>query len=145
MSVTVFVEMTSHDDITSTVRKHYPNVQAVYLFGSYGTERQWPNSDVDVALLLPAEEAWNAQPLALSPCRFALEARLRRPVDLINLRHVSTVFQNEITNTGRGLVAPDAEAMHAFEMRVLSAYQKLNEERREILEEFFRSKRAYEL
>ena len=58
---------------------------------------------------------------------------------------MSTVFQNEIINSGRLISAADPEAIAAFEMMVLSAYQKLNEERKEILEEFFTSKRAYRL
>ena len=37
------------------------------------------------------------------------------------------------------------EAVLAFEMQVLSAYQKLNEECKAILESFFASKRAYAL
>jgi hypothetical protein len=63
----------------------------------------------------------------------------------VNIRQVSTVFQNEIINSGRLISTGDPEAIGEFEMLVLSAYQKLNEERKEILEEFFKSKRAYRL
>ena len=43
--------------IVRTVLRHYPDTQAIYLFGSYGTENEWPDSDVDIALLLPPEQA----------------------------------------------------------------------------------------
>lgn len=141
-------EWVSQEDVEAIVgaaMAHYPDLQAVYLFGSYGTEQEWPDSDVDIALLLRHEEARRAGALALSELRFALEEQLKKTVDLINLREVSTVFQHEITQGGLVIFAPDEEAVRAFEMGVLSAYQKLNEERREIISEFLRTKRAYAL
>jgi uncharacterized protein len=132
-------------DITTTVLHYYPETQGIYLFGSYGTEHEWPTSDVDLALLFPFPQAIEVKMLSFSPCQCALSDRLKREVDLVNIRQVSTVFQNEIINSGRLISAADPEAIAAFEMMVLSAYQKLNEERKEILEEFFKSKRAYRL
>ena len=35
------------------VLEHYPLAQAIYLFGTYGTVDEWPDSDVDIAVLLP--------------------------------------------------------------------------------------------
>ncbi|MBX3050966.1 MAG: nucleotidyltransferase domain-containing protein [Caldilineaceae bacterium] len=127
----------------SLIRAAYPNVQAVYLFGSYATAHERPDSDADIALLLPHAQAKAAGPLLMSDLRFALESQLGRSVDLINLRLVSTVLQKEIVATGRRIDCADRNAAAEFEMLVLSFYQKLNQERREILEEFFRSKRAY--
>lgn len=45
------------DAIKDTVLRYYPNTQAIYLFGSYQTEKEWPDSDVDVAVLLSPEES----------------------------------------------------------------------------------------
>ena len=42
--------------ITKMVLQYYPDAQAIYLFGSFGTEDEWPSSDVDVAVLLSPEE-----------------------------------------------------------------------------------------
>jgi len=131
------------DPIVPLIRAAYPNVQAVYLFGTYGTADERPDSDVDIALLLPHDEAKAAGSLLMSDLRFVLEARLGRNVDLINLRTVSTVLQKEIVATARRIDCADWNATAEFEMLVLSMYQKLNEERREILEDFFRTKRAY--
>lgn len=135
--------MSEHETIVNTVLKHYPGVQAVYLFGSYATDRQWPNSDIDIALLFPPEEATKARNLNLSPCRFDLETTLRGEVDLVNLRQVSTVFQKEIIGGGRLVYCDDRLAVDEFEMLVISYYQKLNEERREILASFIDTGRAY--
>jgi len=126
-----------------TLLDYYPDTQALYLFGSHGTEAEWPDSDIDLALLLPFQTAVAAKDLAFSPCWMALERVLEQEVDLINLRLVSTVFQNEILDSGRLIMLNDAEAVREFEMRILSSYQKLNEERKEILTAFYHSKRAY--
>jgi len=86
---------------------------------------------------------WPQKNLAFSACRVALEQLLEREVDLINLRLVSTVFQNEILDSGRLIIVNDAEAVREFEMRIFSFYQKLSEERKEILADFYHRKRAY--
>ena len=46
-----------HEKIIRTILAHYPQAQAIYLFGSYATTDEWPDSDVDVALLLPPDQA----------------------------------------------------------------------------------------
>ena len=60
----------------------------------------------------------------------------------MNARQVSTVMQKEIIG-GRLIYSPDRLAVDEFEMLVLSYYQKLNEERKDILESFRKTKRAY--
>jgi predicted nucleotidyltransferase len=135
--------MPALDDIVHTVLAAYPNTQALYLFGSYGTENEWPASDVDIALLLPPEEAKLAGSLAMSDLRFALESLLRKDVDLINLRQVSTVLQKEIVFADRRIFCANRYAADEFAMLTLSLYQKLNQERAELLAEGLRSGRFY--
>ena len=128
---------------TEPIISVYPAVQAVYLFGSYAGGVENDNSDIDIALLLPHLQAKEEQSLAISPLRFNLEKRLKTIVDLINLRMVSTVFQKEIVSYGQRIYCRDEYAAETFEMLVLSLYGKLNEERSGILQEFYRTKRAY--
>ncbi len=59
--------------IIDTVSGHYPAVQGIYLFGSYGTDHEWPDSDIDIALLLPPGQAKIEKSLLLSQCHFDLE------------------------------------------------------------------------
>lgn len=120
-------------EIVRTVRLFHADVQAVYLFGSYGSEAEREDSDVDLAILLPHESAKKAGNLSLKECACALIDLLHRPIDLINLRVVNTVFQNEIIQTGCLLLKVDVYETEFFEMLVLSFYQKLNEERALIL------------
>ena len=111
----------------------FPDVQAIYLFGSYGTEDEWPSSDADIAILLPPDRAKEVRVLAMHPLRAELESIVHRNVDLINLRRVSTVFRKEIVYADRRIYTRDAYAADEFDMLTLSYYQKLNEERAEII------------
>jgi predicted nucleotidyltransferase len=134
---------TSH--LVATIKQHFPKVQGIYLFGSFATATAHRNSDVDIGLLLPHQIAKKNGSLALSKPHMALEKQLNRPVDLINLRLVSTVLQHQVITTGRLLDNANPYAIAEFEMLTLSFYVKLNEEREEILREFWKTSRAYQI
>ena len=121
--------------IIRSVLKHYPDVQAIYLFGTYQTADEWPDSDVDIALLLPPQQAKTAKSLAMSDLCSELIALLKKEVDLINLRRVPTVLQKEVIAADRRIYRADEYAADEFEMLTISYYQKLNEERAEIVED----------
>jgi predicted nucleotidyltransferase len=123
------------EKIVKTVLSFYPDVEAIYLFGSYLTPDQQRDSDADIAVLFPHERAKLLKNLAMSECRDALENVLNRTVDLINMRTANTVFQNEIIQQGRNIYQQNERIVDEFEMQVMSSYQKLNEERAGILED----------
>ena len=131
------------ESIPPVILAHFPTIQAVYLFGSCAAGDEWPDSDVDIALLLPPVEAKRAGFRDFNPARLALERVLTRDVDLINLRRVSTIFQKEIIMAERRIYCPEVNAADEFEMLVISLYQKLNQERAEILAEGLCSGRFY--
>jgi predicted nucleotidyltransferase len=131
------------DKIIREIVEDYPDIQGIYLFGSYGTEDERADSDVDIALLLPPIQASIEQNLQVSRCRASLANLLRKDVDLVSARHVSTVFQKEIISLGRLIYCADQYAVEEFEMIVLSLYQTLNEERSGILASFNATGRAY--
>jgi predicted nucleotidyltransferase len=135
--------MKEYDVIVRIVLEHYPAAQAIYLFGTYGTADEWPESDVDIAILLPPEQRPRRPHLMLTPCHYALADALGKPVDLLNARGVSTVLQKEIVRYGRPLYSKDEPAIAEFEMLTLSHYQKLNEERKAILDSFQETGKAY--
>jgi len=134
--------MIQQKQIIQTVLKHYPEVQAIYFFGTYGTDDQWIDSDVDIALLLKHQQAKKVGTLVMSDLRFELERLLEIDVDLINLRRVPTVLQKEIVAADRQIHTADENAADEFEMLTISYYQKLNEERSEILKEIMTSGRV---
>lgn len=133
------------ETIIQTILEYHPEVQAIYLFGSFGTGSEWPDSDADIALLLPPKMAKGIGTLMGGDLQFKLEALLQKDVDLINLRQAPTVFQKEIIMAERRIYCADQYAAEEFEMLVLSYYLKLNEERAEILSEGLRSGRFYDV
>jgi predicted nucleotidyltransferase len=136
-------EMKGQAEIIRIILQHYPDTQAIYLFGSYGTENEWPDSDVDIAILLPHVAANKEKLMAISPCRNGLVEALAREVDLVNVRLTSTVFQFQVVTTGRLIYEGNEKAVQEFEMLTISMYQKLSEERRPILDAFRKTRRAY--
>lgn len=134
-----------NDLIIKTVRFYYPDISALYLFGSYGTEYERTDSDIDIALLLPVLTAKAAGRLSSSKCRSELASLTYRSVDLINLRLVNTVFQHEIIQRGSILFKATDSATDTFEMITMSLYQKLNEERKGIIQDILRTKKVLHL
>lgn len=104
--------------------------KAIYLFGSFGTDRQHPESDLDLAVLPSAD----LDPVALFELSNRLSDELGFSVDLVDLAKASTVMAKEVLRTGTRLKADDLKACQQFEMRTLSDYARLNEERACILE-----------
>lgn len=132
------------DALTTAILNAFPDVQAIYIYGSAASGEMRPDSDIDLAVLLPPATAITASMIRLLPLRSELERIAKRDVDLINLRAVSTVFQTEILRTGRILYSAAGSARQEFEMLALSYYLKLNEERAEYLLDFKRTGIAIE-
>ena len=118
------------DRINRLVLAAHPDVQAVYRYGTWGTAAERPDSDVDVAVLLPHGPAmrvdrWQWHLLAVD---IAGAVRAEH-ADLINLRRADTSFQAEILRTARLTYSGEDDERLSFESLVLSMYQKLNAER----------------
>ncbi len=109
-----------------------PDTQAIYLFGSYVDNTVQEPSDLDVAVLLPYRSFTTAHTLWWQ-LQEQLMDLVERPVDLINFSQASTVFQIQILRTGQRIYCPDPQSCDEYEGRTLSLYQKLNEERAEII------------
>lgn len=134
--------MSHYQSIIQLILAEYPETQAIYLFGSWDTDEQWPESDLDLALLLPLKLAKRIAPwqwLSLA-ARIAEQAGVAQ-VDLINIRSVDTVFRREIIAAERQIYCADEGAAAEFEMLTLSFYQQLQEERREIIRDAISSGR----
>jgi len=117
------------ETIVQFLREHIPNLVAIYRFGSEVRGDATRGSDIDLAILakqtLPGERLFEfAQELA---------ARLGRHVDLLDLKRASTVMRAQVIATGRILDSREHSARAEFEMYAYSDYARLNEERRELL------------
>jgi uncharacterized protein len=111
------------------IQKAVPNLIAIYRFGSAERGAVRPDSDIDLALFsreaLPELRRFElAQDLAI---------QLHRDVDLVDLRAASTVMRMQVISTGECLFTASDRLQGEFEDLVYSDYARLNEERREIL------------
>jgi len=115
--------------LVATLRDAVPHCLAIYRFGSWGTDAQRPDSDIDIAILSP-------QALD-SVCRWEVAQTLAslagRDVDLVDLLRASTVLRMQVLAHGELLYSIGSSEVVQFEDTVFSSYARLNEERREIL------------
>jgi predicted nucleotidyltransferase len=107
------------------LREEFPEILAVYRFGSFGTEYERPDSDLDLAVYagspLPAVKLW----------RMARElgAEMGRDVDIVDLAAASTVMRARVIHEGECVYRADEVACETFEDYAYSSYARLNEER----------------
>lgn len=123
---------TERDDQTAVtvIRSAVPDLIAIYLFGSSVAGEQWPESDVDLALLAST----TLDPVVRFDLQERLAAALHQAVDLVDLRAASSVMAIQVIGRGRLLLDADASARGQFEDLTYGTYTRLNEERRGILE-----------
>jgi predicted nucleotidyltransferase len=118
-----------------------PQVKGIYLFGSRLTaEYVRADSDWDVGFLLDARpmdtlEKWNLQQ--------QMGTALNAEIDLIDLQAANTVFRFEIITTGKRIFCADDYFCDYFEMMTYSFYQKLQEERKEIITDILKRGSVY--
>ncbi|MEM6428669.1 MAG: hypothetical protein AAF708_05460 [Deinococcota bacterium] len=79
----------------------------------------------------------------MSECAGKPTSTLRTEVDFVNLRQVGTILQKEVIYGGHRIFTDGTMAADLFEIYALKAYQKLHEERSEIVAEGLRSGRFY--
>jgi uncharacterized protein len=105
------------------IKTAIPEVIAIYLFGSFGTEFATASSDLDLAILVKGKmdkvALWNlAQEIAI---------KINKDVDLIDLAHASTILSFQIINNDKRLYCSDNYACAMFENVVDSEYLHFKE------------------
>lgn len=123
-----------HAALAESLLNEFPELLAVYRFGSSGGDYELPTSDIDLAVYagapLPTVRLWRtAQELA---------TEARRDVDVVDLAAASTVMRAQIVYRGERIYCTDETACETFEDYVYSSYARLNEERRDILQDILR-------
>jgi uncharacterized protein len=126
-------------EIVEIILAALPDSLAIYLFGSWGTGGERPDSDIDIALL-PEKPL---EPMSRWELAQSLASRLRRDVDLVDLLAASTVMRMQVVANGERLHASDLYKVERFQDMVFSDYARLNEERREILKDVRRRGNIY--
>ena len=113
------------------IKEKYPDVWAIYFFGSFNTPYQRPDSDLDLALLLEH----HAEILSLWELSQEIAISINTDVQLVDLRQASTVFQNEIIRNERRIYCSHQKECDVLESIYLAMYLRLNEERKEVLDD----------
>lgn len=116
-----------------------PDTEAIYLFGSRAVGATHATSDVDLAILAKSPLDANAR----YDIQERIADRLHVPVDLLDLRMASTVMRVQVLEHGELLFERDVHRREAFEALALSAYARLNEERRGIIDDIHSRGRVY--
>ena len=111
-------------DIKEALQQAVTTVDGIvcaYLFGSQARGDAGEKSDVDVAILL--EKTPPATLAGLRPDIVAmLEARLRRPVDLVLLNHAPADLVHRVLRDGVLIDERDRAARIAFEVKARNEY-----------------------
>lgn len=129
--------MSRDDHLVKLLREGWPGIQAVYLFGSVAKGEEHPDSDLDVAGLGP-----NGRQHCMD-LQLALSMEVGQEVDLVDLRSAPTILQKEVISGGHLLWADNRVEVEFFELYVWASYQKLSDERAQILAAGKQSGRFY--
>lgn len=114
--------------VVQKIRAAFPEVFAIYAFGSQVLGTAGPQSDLDLAVLVPGY----APPAQLWDVGGALADVAHCPVDLVDLRAASTVMQYQIITTGRKLWSAGPQA-GLYECFILSEKTDLDAARAGLL------------
>ncbi|MCK9352708.1 MAG: nucleotidyltransferase domain-containing protein [Gallionella sp.] len=106
-------------------------VTAVYLHGSWASEYERDDSDLDLAILTDHRLELNER--VLFQQHIAAELQLDSEIDLADLYSANTVFAALVITSGERIYSAGRDA-DVFEMKTLASYARLNEERQEILQ-----------
>ncbi|HEU4616887.1 MAG TPA: nucleotidyltransferase domain-containing protein [Gammaproteobacteria bacterium] len=116
-----------------------PNAWAIYVYGSFATGDEWPQSDLDLAVLLPPEEDI---PDVLELIA-QVSARVAREVDIVDLRRAGDVLRREVLDRGRMIYTAEPDNVLAWEASAMTRYAHYREAIRDILEDFHRTGVGY--
>lgn len=121
--------------IIDTLNKKIPQLQALYIFGSYANETYTSRSDIDIAYLSTATlttlQIWELSNL--------LASTLSIDVDLVDLKETNTIFRFQIISEGKRIYGEGYE-VESFETLAYSFYLRFQEERQPIVDAVYKDK-----
>jgi len=126
------------EKIIELLQQRLPTLQAVYCFGSYATGHAGPQSDLDLAVLMPKA----VDPVQLWALAGDVADLAGVPVDLVDLRPASTVMQFQVITHGQRLWAQGLAA-GLFECLVVSEKWALDAARDGVLSDILKDGRVY--
>ena len=123
------------DTAIEILREKIPGLVAIIVFGSFGTEYERKESDLDLAILTE-EPANSLDPVQLWNLAQELARTINSDIELIDLRQASTVFCFQVLSTGTPIYCANDVILARFDTMIMSMYQRLQEERKDILNDY---------
>ena len=120
--------LTPDGAVLASVLAKIPNLMALYVFGSQAQGSPRPDSDLDLAVLVPGY----IDPALLWSLSNEIANLVNGEVDLLDLRAASTVMQYQVISTGKAVWDIGLQA-RLFEVAVLSEKLSLDEAREPLL------------
>lgn len=111
----------------------------IYLFGSFAKGEGRDDSDIDLAIY--TDRIIDAYTLFIAAGNLSFE--VKRDVQIVHLKDISTVFAAQIVGTKEVLYCEDEYLMANYDIRAFKEYAKLNEERKVILDTIKKDGRIY--
>ena len=111
----------------------------IYLFGSFARGEGRDDSDIDLAVYL--DDEIGAYDLFTISNQLAF--KVKRDVQIVNLKDIDTVFASQIVGNREELYCEDEYLKGSYNMKTFREYAKLNEERKIILDAIERDGRIY--
>jgi len=115
--------------------QQFPELAAVIAFGSFGTEYERSESDLDLAILT-ADPCETIDIVKLWEVAQEIARTIGRDVEVINLRQASTVFCYQVLTSGTPVYCSNELALAYFDNLTMSMYLRLQEERKDILGDY---------
>ena len=112
---------------------------AVVLFGSFGSEYETQQSDLDLALLSKNK----LDPVFLWNLSQEIARILKKDVDLIDLSKASTVFRFQVLSSGYVVYCSNEQEYAQFDTTAFTMYFDFQETRKGILEDYEKGNLKY--
>ena len=112
-----------------------PKLKAIYVFGSFAKDEANKDSDIDIGII--SED--RLSPSATFDMAQQLAVLINCDVDLLDIEQVPLVMQFQVISTGKNIYAKYPLELLEFETRIISMYQRFNEERKYIVGEIINS------
>ena len=116
------------------------NPKFIYLFGSFAKGQARKDSDIDLAIY--SEDLLSAYELFKLANELSFD--VKRDVQIVDLKDISTVFAAQIVGAREVLYCADENLMANYNIRIFKDYAKLNEQRKDILDRIERTGKIYD-
>lgn len=110
-----------------------------YLFGSFARGEGREDSDIGLVIHVNSK----VDEYELFTLANELSFIVRRDVQIINLKNISTVFASQIVGTREVIYSIEENKRIEYEIRAFKDYAKLNEERQVVLDAIKKDEKIY--